>query len=73
MKEIKFGQGFWYVLDDRSGFWINQYPSDPMSATITQGELAHILEFHIERGKETVIKVQDRVKEMEELVIKLRS
>lgn len=69
LTEIEVGR-LHYKLDD-SGFWVNQYPTDPMSATVTSGELWHILESSLVGGQELVRKVEERIEYIKDCMNKL--
>lgn len=66
--EIKAGSQFWYKLDPKSGFWINQLPADPMSATVTFGELKYMIKDAIEGGLEMITKISSRINELNQFV-----
>lgn len=65
MNEVKYGNKFHYKFQPESGFWVSQLPTDPMSATVTIGELCYIINDAKKALSELIDKANIRVKEFE--------
>jgi hypothetical protein len=61
MKQIRIGNNFFYKKDEKSGFWINQRPSDPQSSTLTNQELIGLLNDELVNGDKYLQQIQDRM------------
>ena len=72
MNEIKWGKTFHYKKDSQ-GFWIAQFETDPMSATITQYELIAILQDQVIQGRKILADVGKRLDNIEQDIKTLES
>ena len=70
IKEVKIGR-LHYILDEKSGFWINQKMSDPMSATIIKAELVMILKDSLAAGYRMAAKLQVNIDRAEDIIKEL--
>ena len=64
LKEIKFGSTH-FILDEASGFWLNPKATDPMSATLSPGEVEYILEEAVASGRKYLVTFEQRVRDLE--------
>jgi len=69
--EIKIGK-LHYKLEESNGFWTAQFQTDPMSATITDGELIYLVQDAIDGGNTLIAKIANRISELEQFVKDLK-
>lgn len=63
MKEIKLGK--MHYVEDPSGFWVSVNPTDPMSATVTKGELLSLVNDYREHLKLLIERAVVRLNELD--------
>lgn len=73
LTQVKIGERFHYLRDPVSGFWINQFPADPMSATLTSKELASLVRDNVKHGEDLIKKMHGRIGELVSIVLELEN
>lgn len=64
-KVLKIGTKFYYIKDPKSGFWINQFPTEANSAALTGYELSVILNDKLNKIESMIKELRDVVKDLE--------
>jgi len=63
MRRIHIGSNNYYREDD-DGFWVAEFNTDPMSATLTPSELGLLLKHQIKVGTSLLGKVERSLEEL---------